>query len=183
MASALEDALPSARARRALLWSIGGICALPSLLALTGIGLGADALSFPAGGAVEPNSSPWGDSVHRSLSGGFGHTIMEWTAFCTAAFTAILGCVYFCVRRDYVTPIIATALFWAGCMDALNAGVVDRLIDANTGHPGLIPITWTLGRLSPSVSSEQPAEARELALALLLSGRNVAGAAAREGSD
>ncbi len=146
MASALEDALPSARARRALLWSIGGICALPSLLALTGIGLGADALSFPAGGAVEPNSSPWGDSVHRSLSGGFGHTIMEWTAFCTAAFTAILGCVYFCVRRDYVTPIIATALFWAGCMDALNAGVVDRLIDANTGHPGLIPITWTLGR-------------------------------------
>ena len=146
MGSALEDALPGARARWALLWSVSGLCLLPSLLTLAGIDSGADAASFHGSGSAAAGSGPWGEVAHGSLMGSFGHTLIEWTAFCTAVFTAILGCAYFSVRRDNVTAIIAIALFWAGCMDALHIGVAAHLVGADASQASLIPLTWTLSR-------------------------------------
>ena len=38
--------------------------------------------------------------LHRSMAGSFTHTILEWSAFTTAIFTAFLAFVHFTIRRD-----------------------------------------------------------------------------------
>ncbi|MCH8252933.1 MAG: hypothetical protein IID36_10820, partial [Planctomycetes bacterium] len=87
------------------------------------------------------------DMLHKTLSGSFVHTILEWSAFCTAIFTAILAFVHFRIKRDVATPIIGVALFCAGCMDAFHTLAADRLIHASADNTDLIPFTWAICRL------------------------------------
>jgi len=85
--------------------------------------------------------------MHYTLSGSFTHTILEWSAFCTAIFTVTLSLVYFYLMRDPVIPIIGIALFFAGCMDAFHTLASDRLIQGAADSQNLIPFTWAICRL------------------------------------
>ena len=123
------------------------VCVLPYLLCLAGMDFSsADCLiNYSLLSENEPSKTV--DHLHHILSGSFTHTILEWTAFCTAIFTVILALAHFRITRDVVTPLIGMALFYAGCMDAFHTLAADRLIDAVADNRNLIPFTWAICRL------------------------------------
>lgn len=70
------------------------------------------------------------DLLHRTMRGGFTHTLLEWSAFIIALLTVFLAFVHFKINKDVTTPIIGVALFCAGCMDAFHTLAADRLLNA-----------------------------------------------------
>lgn len=128
------------------IWAVVFISALPFFLNLIGIDFGsphyANLFSLSP---MLPNQLI--DVMHQSLSGSFTHTILEWSALCTAIFTAILSFIYFQNKRDVVTPIIGVSLLCAGVMDAFHTLAADRLIAGAASTQDLIPFTWAMCRL------------------------------------
>ena len=129
-----------------IIWSLVAICVLPFILNQFGIDFGSHSLPF------DPSLQPTGpgaltDAMHKSLSGSFTHTILEWSAFCTAIFIVIFSFVHFNIRKDVTTPIIGATLFFAGSMDAFHTLAADRLIEAVADNQNLIPFTWAICRL------------------------------------
>ncbi len=125
---------------------VGGlvfVCALPLLLKTVGMSFGSADLVGTVG---IPQSLPT-DALFQRLSGAFIHTLLEWSAFLIAIFTVVLALSSFSLRRDVTTPIIAVALFFAGCMDAFHTLAADRLITAIADNRNLIPFTWAICRL------------------------------------
>ncbi len=123
------------------------ICVLPFLLNLLGVDFGSHGREFNAYDALKMNNGKVIDAMHYTLSGSFTHTILEWSAFCTAVFSVTLSFIYFYFKRDPVTPIIGVALFFAGCMDAFHTLASDRLIHGVANNQSLIPFTWAICRL------------------------------------
>lgn len=123
------------------------ICVLPSVLNLLGLDFGSQEQTFDTGAVLNMAQSKVIDAMHYTLSGSFTHTILEWSAFCTAIFTVILSFIHFYLKRDPVTPIIGVALFSAGCMDAFHTLAADRLIQGLADNQDLIPFTWAICRL------------------------------------
>jgi len=126
--------------------SIVAICVLPYILNQFGIDFSSNRLPF------DPSLQQTGqgaliDAMHKSLSGSFTHTILEWSAFCTAIFVVIFSFVHFNIRKDVTTPIIGVALFFAGSMDAFHTLAADRLIEAVADNRNLIPFTWAICRV------------------------------------
>jgi len=118
------------------------ICILPYLLNVFGVDFSTSKnLSAPIENVSEI------DGMFYKLSGAFSHTLLEWSAFCTALFTVILAFVHFGIKKDLTTPIIGMALFFAGCMDAFHTLAADRLIEAVADNRNLIPFTWAICRL------------------------------------
>ena len=118
------------------------ICAAPFLMQLLGV-------DFSSNSAVLPNLTTDDigiDALYISLNGAFTHTILEWSAFSAALFIALLAIVHFRITREITTPIIAMALFSAGCIDAFHTLAADRLIDAVADNRNLIPFTWAISR-------------------------------------
>ena len=101
-----------------LFWTVIAICILPLLLTMMGADFGTNHMT-------------------QKIDGSFAHTLLEWTAFCTAIFTVILAFTHFSINRDIATPVIAIALFFAGCMDAFHV-----LVENNSTEP----FTWVLCR-------------------------------------
>ena len=132
---------------KSFIWVVATICALPFLLNLLGVDFGSQAVPFPWSDSVEMASSEKIDAMFYRLSGAFSHTLLEWSAFCTAIFTVILAFIHFRIKQDIVTPIIGIALFWAGCMDAFHTLAAARLIEATAENRNLIPFTWAICRL------------------------------------
>jgi len=123
------------------------ICLFPSICNLFGIDFGTPGHPLDTRIISTLADSKLTDTLHHSLAGSFTHTILEWSAFCTAIFTVILAFVYFHSERDVTTPIIAVALFCAGIMDAFHTLAADRLIEVVADNQNLIPFTWALCRL------------------------------------
>ncbi|BBD62819.1 putative histidine kinase (plasmid) [Nostoc sp. HK-01] len=88
------------------------------------------------------------EAIYQSLEGSFVHTILEWSAVCTAIFIAILAFAHFCIKGDVVTPIIGVTLLCAGLMDAFHTLAADRLITSVADNSNLIPFTWALCRIA-----------------------------------
>jgi len=139
-------AMKEAKLPTQFIWAVLLISVLPFFLNLLGINFGSPhyANLFNLS-TIAPNQLT--DVIHHSLSGSFTHTILEWTAFCTAIFTAVLSFVYFQNKRDVVTPIIGVSLFFAGSMDAFHTLAADRLISGAGNAQDLIPFTWAICRL------------------------------------
>ena len=137
-----DDKLP-----RGLVASTVAICVLPSLLNLAGVDFSTNpaAPSFAEVGRQSP--SELADAMHRAMAGSFTHAILEWSAFTTAIFAALLALIHFTIRRDVATPIVGVALFCAGTMDAFHTLAADRLINAVADNRNLIPFTWAICRL------------------------------------
>lgn len=119
------------------------LCILPSLLSLAGVDLSTQA-------SAEAGANATDVKFHR-LAGAFTHTLLEWSAVCTATFTVGLAFARFAVKRDVVTPVIALALMAAGSMDAFHTLAADRLISAEADNTDLIPFTWAICRLFNSI--------------------------------
>jgi signal transduction histidine kinase len=77
---------------------------------------------------------------------GLAHTILEWSASCTAVFTGMLACTRASIKPTVVVPIVGMALFWAGCMDAFHALVAEGLLATTGDREQLIPLTWAISR-------------------------------------
>ncbi|MEM6502908.1 MAG: ATP-binding protein [Cyanobacteria bacterium P01_C01_bin.89] len=123
------------------------VCLIPFVMQLVGIDFGSPSPPPPDPSLGNLSPPALSDMLHRSLSGSFLHTILEWSAFCTAIFTVILSFTYFNIKRDITTPILGVALFCAGMMDAFHTLAADRLIDAVADNTNLIPFTWAICRL------------------------------------
>lgn len=130
---------------REVIFAVIAICVLPFLLNLMGVDFGTQKKSFDISSLASNIKAT--DAIHKSLSGSFTHTILEWTAFCTAIFTVILAFAHFKIENDITTPIIGMALFCAGCMDAFHTLAADRLIVAVADNRNLIPFTWAICRV------------------------------------
>lgn len=130
-----------------LAWAVLVICMLPISLNLLGLDFGSPTQVFDARAALSMTQSEVINALHYKLSGSFTHTILEWSAFCTAIFIVILSFIHFYLKRDAVTPIIGVALFCAGCMDAFHTLAADGLIQDFADNQNLIPFTWAICRL------------------------------------
>ena len=103
-----------------IIGSVIAICVLPFILNQVGIDFGSNRLPFDPS-LQQAGQGTLTDAMHKSLSGSFTHTILEWSAFCTAIFIVIFSFVHFNIRKDVTTPIIGVALFFAGSMDAFHS--------------------------------------------------------------
>jgi len=130
-----------------LVWAVLVICVLPSLLNLLGVDFASPSHTFKPSAVLNVPQNQAIDAMHYSLSGSFTHTILEWSAFCTAIFTVTLSLIQFYLKGNIVTPIIGVALFFAGCMDAFHTLAADRLIQGVADNNDLIPFTWAICRL------------------------------------
>jgi len=119
------------------------ICLLPFSLNLIGVDFGSTSKPLPAGSS----DSLVIDDLFYRLSGAFTHTLLEWSAFCTALFTFFLAIVHYRISKDITIPVIGVALICAGCMDAFHTLAADRLIEAAADNRNLIPFTWAISRV------------------------------------
>ena len=130
-----------------LVWAVIAICVLPTVFTLTGVDLGS------AGEAIDPRSvstlsaEQFNDRIFQFVSGPLTHTLLEWSAFSAAIFTVVLAFVHFRITGDVTTPVLGSALFCAGSMDAFHALAADRLIEAAADNREFIPFTWALSRV------------------------------------
>ena len=130
-----------------LVWAVIAICVLPTVFTLTGVDLGS------AGEAIDPRSvstlsaEQLNDRIFQFVSGPLTHTLLEWSAFSAAIFTVVLAFVHFRITGDVTTPVLGSALFCAGSMDAFHALAADRLIEAAADNREFIPFTWALSRV------------------------------------
>jgi len=122
------------------------ICVTPIMLNLLGMDFGTRGPAFDIESAATLTSGERVNAMFHSLEGSYTHTILEWSAFCTAIFTVVLAFVVFHIKGDITTPIIAMALFWAGGMDAFHTLAADRLIESTADPRNLIPFTWAICR-------------------------------------
>lgn len=132
---------------RPLIWTILFICLLPFILTLLGADFSTSGKALSLDSVKTLTATNLADSMHFSLAGSFTHTILEWSAFCTAIFTAILAFIHFSIKRDITTPIIAMALMFSGCMDAFHTLAADRLIESVSDTQNFIPFTWAICRI------------------------------------
>ena len=144
----LDEAKPSEKKIPALL--VAGvivICVLPFLSNLAGVDFATP--QYRISPLVLSTMGPHDveDAAYHLLRGAFIHTLLEWSAFCTAIFTVILAFAHFRITRNIVTPIIGVALFCAGCMDAFHTIAADHLVNPVADIRNLIPFTWAICRV------------------------------------
>ncbi len=133
------------RLPKLLIWIVWGICLIPFCLNLLGLDFASHQAPFEP--ATYTTATPI-DLLYETLSGSFTHTILEWSAFCTAIFTVVLAFIHFRLRQDVTTPVIGVALLCAGVMDAFHTLAADRLVEAVADNQDLIPFTWAICRMA-----------------------------------
>ena len=79
------------------------VCISLVLLALTFFGVMFESISYSG---FDKSNYSFQDIKFFELSGSFHHTILEWSSFCVAFFTAILAFVHFAVKRDVITQLL-----------------------------------------------------------------------------
>lgn len=120
------------------------LCLLPSLLHfVVGVDFGVRSIPFDRNVSL----AQMNDLMHHALAGSFTHTLLEWTAFCAALFTAALALTHYRIRGGVVTPLIGISLFWGGCLDCFHTLAADRLLHSTAPHETLVPLTWAIGRI------------------------------------
>ncbi|MGR3219084.1 MAG: PAS domain S-box protein, partial [Candidatus Anammoxibacter sp.] len=139
--------LQTAKLPRELVWGIIVICVLPFLFNLCGIYFDSGKSGVDLHLALHDAPHMVTDVMFGKLSGAFTHTILEWSAFCTAIFTVFLAFAHFKIKGDVTTPIIAVALLCSGMMDAFHTLAADRLIESVADNRNLIPFTWAICRM------------------------------------
>lgn len=148
-AARLDSSVPSSPPRlpTVLTGLIILICVLPFLFNILGVSFASNPIPLDADTVGQLLPQELTERMHRALVGSYTHTILEWSAFCTAIFTTILAFAHFNIKKDAITPILGIALLCAGLMDAFHTLAADRLIDAVADNRNLIPFTWALCRL------------------------------------
>ena len=128
-------------------WAVMSVCILPVLFHLWGIDFSTQEPPFDLATAGRLSPEALADVLHYTLIGSFTHTLLEWSAFCAALFTALLAFLHFRMRPDTITAIMGMALFCAGLIDAFHTLAADRLLATVADTRNLLPFTWAVGRL------------------------------------
>ncbi|NQZ69260.1 MAG: hypothetical protein HRT89_14460 [Lentisphaeria bacterium] len=131
---------------RLLLYFAIGISVLPFFLNIVGVDFSSNPKAFPHNEVADMSKVQVIDAHFNKLSGAFTHTILEWSAFCVAMFTALLAFTNMRITKDITVPIIGLALFMSGFMDAFHTLAADRLIHATAPNTDLVPFTWAICR-------------------------------------
>lgn len=123
-------------------WAVVIVCFLPTILNLCGVDFATRGEAVNSYGSI-----PLSDFLkYLPVRGRLVHTILEWSAFCVALVTVVFAIMHFLIRRDPTTPIICTALFSSGMIDAFNILAADGLILQAFDHRDFIPFTWAISR-------------------------------------
>jgi len=117
--------------KRWLLLLVVAICVIPTLLNLMGVDFGL---------SVNPQDSAF------YTQGLLLHTILLWTATCTAFFIFFFAFFHYYLRRDVVAPVLGISILWGGFIDLFQTLAADRFIQATAESRLLIPFTWAIGR-------------------------------------
>jgi hypothetical protein len=135
-----------ARLPKQLVWTVVAACAAPVVLNLAGVDFGAviDPSELVQGTTPSPETIVF--VLHRILIGSFVHTILEWSAFCVALFTVVFAFTHYRLKRDVTTPIIGTALFCSGMIDAFRTLAADGLVETVLDQESFILFTWAISR-------------------------------------
>jgi signal transduction histidine kinase len=142
-----DASVSKAKLPEALVWAVVVVCVVPFLLNLAGVDFATQARVFEPVQGLDTPSEKVIAALHHTLKVSFTHTILEWSAFCTAIFTVFLAFVHFHITRDVTTLVIGVALFFAGTMDAFHILAADRLLETVIDSQNFIPFTWTVCRL------------------------------------
>jgi hypothetical protein len=149
---AAEAKLPKQLVRAVLV-----LCALPLVLNLAGVDFSVTqyaSLQTEMLGPVEddpklppPQSvTPSPRELVKYVQGDFVQALLEWTAFCIALFTAVFAFTHYRVAHDVTTPIIGTAFFFSGMIDAFRMLAAAGLIETVSTQRDFIVFTWVVSR-------------------------------------
>lgn len=125
----------AARLPKPFVWMVLGACALPSLLGLAGVDLGAP---LPVLAGTAP-AAP-------SLSDSAVYTILQWSSFWVAAFTLLLAFAHFSARHDPAPPVIAAAFLCAAMLDEFHSFLGEHFAAIGADALRLYPFTWAICR-------------------------------------
>jgi signal transduction histidine kinase len=78
---------------------------------------------------------------------GQAYTLMEWTAFCVAGFTAIIALFQFRVHQDIAMPLVGIAMFCAGTFDFFRTLAILNISGSVSDPAGFLPFTWVIARI------------------------------------
>jgi hypothetical protein len=131
---------------RSIAWSVVVLCALPPALNLLGADFSTihapfDPQQYSLAGAGERTAL-----FYDTLRGAFVFTLLEWTAFCIALVTVTFSFVHYFLARDIITPIVGTALFFSGSLDAFLVLAANLVTEPAAEHDQLVPLVWTISR-------------------------------------
>ncbi|MCG6157086.1 PP2C family protein-serine/threonine phosphatase [Rubinisphaera margarita] len=127
-----------------MIWAIVIATAVPTLMWLLGWGVDYSQTNLQARAIGQENVTAY--VVQQYLIGRALHTILEWTAVCIALMTGVLSFVHFRLKHDVTTPIIGTALFFSGMLDACNILAADGIIPGVENLNNFLPFTWAASR-------------------------------------
>ena len=95
---------------------------------------------------LQYESVPKSERAYYELSGSFLQSLLEWSAFGIALMTALLSMVHYRIRRDITTPIIGTAMFFTGMLDAFSSLAASRLLFLPVHSEQFFPFIWMVAR-------------------------------------
>ncbi|MFG0335544.1 MAG: PP2C family protein-serine/threonine phosphatase [Maioricimonas sp. JB049] len=136
----------TAKFPKSIVWTVVGGCALPPLLNLLGVNFGTVDVPLKPGEFFQLQADAQRAALYAALRGAFVHTLLEWTAFCVAALTVVVAFMHYFLSRSIVTPIVGTALFFSGMLDAFHVLAADMLTESNVDLEAFIPYSWTVSR-------------------------------------
>lgn len=91
---------------------------------------------------------PMGVSLESGQGKGLAqHLLLEWTSVMLAWVTAIFAFLEYRIMRQAAAPIMGTALFCAGTIDAFHALAAADLLSSISNQSDFIPFTWALSRM------------------------------------
>jgi sigma-B regulation protein RsbU (phosphoserine phosphatase) len=124
-----------------------GLAFLPIILNGLGISFSAASSGPVALEAVEGQlqPAPVPPEINR---GAMIYLLLEWTAFMIALATVVLAVTHYFITHDVTTPIISTALFFSGTIDAFEAMAGVHLLPITVDDMNrFLPFTWFVSRL------------------------------------
>ena len=77
--------------------------------------------------------------------------LYEWTAFCTAAFLAVLCFFLYSLKRDPTVLVIGFALFFAGFLDGFHAIAIESHFYDGIDAQNLEAVSWFLARCMTAI--------------------------------
>ncbi len=122
------------------LWTVVGLCAIPTLVRLAGFDFGVD--------PVPASTIPAGErELYERLQGAFLHTILEGTAVAVAFMTGGLAIAHHRLVGGIVAPVLALALLFGGVLDAFHILASDYLLIGRAPDRDFVPFSWAVARL------------------------------------
>jgi len=131
---------------RSAVLAVLAVCVLPALLNSFGVDFSTRQAPFDIRDYALLGPQEQDALFYIAVRGGFVFTLLEWTAFCVALVTVAFSFVHYFLTRDIITPIVGTALFLSGCLDAFQILAADRITESIADREHFIPFVWAISR-------------------------------------